>query len=629
MSAAPTPERGSRPHDSADPHRAAVRSKRGNQHAASTWTDATCADDAAIWADDGSPRIAILGAGPTGLGAAFRLKELGYANFQVFDRHNYIGGLAHSFVDDHGFTWDIGGHVMFSHYAYYDRVFEMLMGDQFTLNNRESWVRMFERWVPYPFQNNIRYLPPQAAFECMSGLIAAQNGKGTVGSPADAANFGQFIDAVFGEGIAKHFMRPYNFKVWAHQPEEMNKSWIGERVAVIDVERALKNIMLGQDDFGWGPNNQFKFPLRGGTGEFYRRFGPHLGLDPASPTSAGGHIRLNKRVESIDADRKILFFADGTTARFDTLISAIPLDTLCRGVLVGDVPAEIRHAAGRLLHSSGYMVGLGLKARPETPADTRGVGCTPSTKSWMYFPEDNCPFYRATYLSNYSPHMTPDKDRFWSLLCEVSESAQKPTPGDFGKNPDAVINDVIRGCEEAGLLNKDGSDRDRIVSRWCYYADYSYPTPSVDRDDVLAEIIPWLEARSIYSRGRFGMWKYEVANTDHTLMQGVELVNRLINGEPETTIGMTYTITQDGRQAAVHERPAHAGSGEKRLTKSRSRKQTNEQTTGAPPVPEVVVRTRAAAVSTTHPIPPAAPVGDQPEADVAEEELGITQHRPR
>jgi hypothetical protein len=78
-------------------------------------------------------------------------------------------------------------------------------------------------------------------------------------------------------------------------------------------------------------------------------------------------------------------------------------------------------------------------------------------------------------------------------------------------------------------------------------------------------VSPWLEQRGIYSRGRFGMWKYEVANTDHSLMQGVECVNRLVLGEPETTIGVVYRITEDGREAAVHERSVVAGSGEKRL----------------------------------------------------------------
>jgi protoporphyrinogen oxidase len=528
-----------------------------------------------------SPRIVILGTGPTGLGAGYRLKELGYTNFVLYERNAYIGGLSHSFVDPQGFTWDIGGHVMFSHYTYYDQCFEKLMGKEFTLNNRESWVRMFDAWVPYPFQNNVRYLPKQAAFECIAGLVKAQNGKGKVPSPQAATNFGEFIDAVFGEGIAKYFMRPYNFKVWAYPPERMNKHWIGERVAVIDVERALKNVLLGSDDFGWGPNNQFKFPLRGGTGEFYRRFGPALGMirgkdeDPASDVEGPqSHIKLNKRVASIDVDAKLIRFADGTTDTYDILISTMPVDVLTGKVLQEGEAAKAQASAGRdaslavvaeraqgLLHSSGYMVGIGLRSRAP------GAG-TPDTKSWMYFPEENCPFYRVTYLSNYSPFMTPDKDNYYSLLCEVSESDAKRTPGEFNKHPEAVVEDCIRGLENAGLLQP--GERANIVSRWCYYADYSYPTPSVERDDILSDVMPWLEARDIYSRGRFGMWKYEVANTDHSLMQGVELVNRLLLGEKETTIGVVYKVTEDGRNAATHERPAHAGSGEKRLVASRT-----------------------------------------------------------
>jgi len=545
------------------------------------------------------PRVVILGAGPTGLGAGYRLKELGYRNFVIYDRNNYVGGLAHSFTDAQGFTWDIGGHVMFSHYTYYDQCFEKLMGSEFTLNNRESWVRMMDRWVPYPFQNNIRYLPKEATFECMAGLMKAQSGKGKIKSPRDAANFGEFIDAVFGEGIAKHFMRPYNFKVWAYPPERMNKHWIGERVAMIDVDRALKNVILGTDDFGWGPNNQFKFPLRGGTGEFYSRFGPAIGLDDEK---GAGHIRLGKQVARIDADAKVVHFEDGSTDRYDVLVTTMPLDVLCNNVLKqasGGGLAEMAQRSRGLLHSSGYMVGIGLRSRAP------GAG-TPSTMSWMYFPEENCPFYRATYLSNYSPHMTPDKDNYYSILCEVSESDMKATPGEHGKHPERVVEDVIKGLENCGML--EPGEREQIVSRWCYFADYSYPTPSVERDEILADVIPWLEARGIYSRGRFGMWKYEVANTDHSLMQGVELINRLLLGEPETTIGMTYTVTTDGRNAAVHERPAHAGSGEKRLAAG-----------GA--------GTGAGGAGTVTPILEPKPVGDLNTGEVSEDELAISDGR--
>jgi protoporphyrinogen oxidase len=484
-------------------------------------------------------RVVILGGGPAGLGAAWRLRELGHGDFRLFERENRVGGLARSFTDMKGFTWDIGGHVMFSHYPYYDAVFDRLMGDEFSLIERESWVRMMDRWVPFPFQNNVRYLPKEAAAECLLGLFRAQTGRGPIASHREARNFGEFIDAVFGEGIARHFMRPYNFKVWAHPPEMMNKEWIGERVAVIDFERALRNAIEERDDFGWGPNNRFKFPLRGGTGEFYSRFGPALGFE-----AGGGPITLGAAAESIDPVSKTVRFAGGRTEPFDHLLSTMPLDILVTRVIEG-VPERVRAAASRLRHSAGHMVGIGIR-RP-----------CPSSKSWMYFPESNCPFYRVTYLSNYSPFMTPDKDRYYSLLCETSESGFKPVDGA------AIVEETIRGLENAGLL--EPGERADIVSTWLHRAEYSYPTPTVDRDEILAEVIPWLEERGIHSRGRFGMWKYEVSNTDHALMQGVELVNRLLLGEPEMTIGVTYATDADGRGRAVHGRAPVAGSGEKRV----------------------------------------------------------------
>lgn len=479
-------------------------------------------------------RVVIVGAGPTGLGAAYRLKELGHKHFTVYDRNPYLGGLAASFTDPQGFTWDIGGHVMFSHYEYYDRVFERLMGDEFTWNERETWVRALDQWVPYPFQNNIRYLPKQAAFECIAGLVKAQ-ATGGAAAVAKARNFAEFMDAAFGEGIVRHFMKPYNFKVWAHPAEMLGKDWIGQRVAVIDVQRALKNLILGLDDFGWGPNNRFKFPLNGGTGEFYRRFGPVL----------EGHTRLGRGITKVDVDARTVQFDDATTEAFDALLSAMPVDVLCRDVLTGRVPDRVRTAASGLKHSGGFMVGIGIK-RP-----------CPSTKSWMYFPDANCPFYRVTYLSNYSPHMTPNRETHYSLLCETSFSEHKPV------DRSRILEDTIQGLESAGLL--EPGERKDIVSTWVHEADYAYPTPTVDRDENLSVVIPWLESRGIYSRGRFGIWKYEVANTDHTLMQGVEWANRMLLGEPEKTIGMSYAPTDDGRVIARHDRSDAAGSGQPRV----------------------------------------------------------------
>ena len=69
----------------------------------------------------------IIGAGPAGLAAAHRLAELGIKDFLVCEAQPYVGGLSASFKDDHGFVWDIGGHVLFSHYDYFDTLMTRLM----------------------------------------------------------------------------------------------------------------------------------------------------------------------------------------------------------------------------------------------------------------------------------------------------------------------------------------------------------------------------------------------------------------------------------------------------------------------------------------------------------------------
>ena len=66
--------------------------------------------------------------------------------------------------------------------------------------------------------------------------------------------------------------------------------------------------------------------------------------------------------------------------------------------------------------------------------------------------------------------------------------------------------------------------------------EHGYPTPSLGRDAVLAEALPWLKERRIWSRGRFGSYKYEVANQDHSLMLGVECADNILFGTKEMTL---------------------------------------------------------------------------------------------
>lgn len=442
----------------------------------------------------------IIGAGPTGLGAAWRLQELEQPDWLLLEAQAEPGGLAASFVDSRGFTWDIGGHVQFSHYEYFDRAMEEFLGaDGWLHHQREAWVWICDRFIPYPLQKNIHRLPAEDLNKCLAGLAAIV--------PDDrmrTANFKAWILATFGQGLADVFMLPYNFKVWAFPLEQMNVSWVGERVAVTDLKRARHNLAQGKDDIAWGPNKTFQFPRRGGTGAIWRACARQL----PQPK-----LVYNASIARVDLDRHEVVTTDGRMFCYDELISTLPLNELVR--LSGQIQFESLAKRG-LHYSSSNIFGLGLRGRP-TPEL--------AAKCWMYFPEDNCPFYRVTVFSNYSPNNVPDPQQYWSLMAEVSESSHKPA------NRETLFQQVIQGALNTKLIR----NREEIVSTWSYRAGYGYPVPGLHREEALAEIIPFFEKQDVYSRGRFGLWKYEVSNQDHSFMQGVEIVERLKNGRAEMT----------------------------------------------------------------------------------------------
>lgn len=446
-------------------------------------------------------KVVIIGAGPTGLGAGYRLQELGEHDFVILERNNHVGGLSASFIDTQGFTWDIGGHVLFSHYEYFDRLFDRLLDGEYFQHQRSAWIRMAETWIPYPFQNNIRYLPKDLQWLCIKGLLNLKK-------DLNPDHFKNWAEIVFGDGITSLFIFPYNFKVWAHPLEMLDFRWVGDRVSVIDLETILRNIILAKDNVDWGPNRNFYFPRAGGTGEIFRRLARTI----------EEHILLGQHVKQIDMLAKQIVTDKGFKIAYDYLLNTGPLDKM----VIDQIRPEnsrVMQAASKLKHNGIYVAGIGIKGSQNDP------------KSWMYFPENNCHFYRVTNFHNYSPNNTPHPGEQRALLTEVSLSPFKTDKlTSLGK-------DIIQGLENVTLLQPQ--EQKDIVSTWEMNVDYGYPIPCLERDEALCLLQPFLESYSIFSRGRFGGWQYEVGNMDHSVMQGVEWVERIVLGTPERTYKLT------------------------------------------------------------------------------------------
>ncbi|KAH0335914.1 Udp-Galactopyranose mutase in complex with Udp, partial [Aureobasidium melanogenum] len=472
--------------------------------------------------------VLVIGAGPTGLGAAKRLNQIDDHSWMIIDSNEIPGGLASTDVTPEGFLYDVGGHVIFSHYKYFDDCINEALPketDWYT-HQRISYVRCKEQWVPYPFQNNISMLPKEEQVKCIDGMIdAAMEARVSNTKPKD---FDEWIVRMMGEGIADLFMRPYNYKVWAVPTTKMQCQWLGERVAAPDLKTVTKNVILNKTAGNWGPNATFRFPAEGGTGGIWIAVANTL---PKEKTMYGPHATVTK----VDADAHTVTTKDGTTIKYGKLISTMAVDYLTEAM--GN--KQLHDLSKGLFYSSTHVIGVGIRGhRPERIGD----------KCWLYFPENDCPFYRATIFSNYSPHNQPvatkklatmqladgsapestglNEGPYWSIMLEVSESSMKPV------DEANLLKECIQGLVNTEMLQP----KDEIVSTYHRKFDHGYPTPSLEREGVLKELLPKLKDMDIYSRGRFGAWRYEVGNQDHSFMQGVEAVDAIVNGSVELSL---------------------------------------------------------------------------------------------
>ena len=444
--------------------------------------------------------VAIVGGGPCGLACARELRARGRDDVVLLERAGHVGGLASSIVDPAGFTWDRGGHVVFSHYGEFDRLLTDVMGDDVEHHERSSFVRLGGEWIPYPLQNNLHRLPGQMAEEALVGLIDAQRatGRSTVAAP----DFGTWMQSTFGDGIVRLFMRPYNEKVWAHPASAMSSRWIAERVSTVDWRQAVRSLVHRVDDEAWGPNNLFAFPKHGGTGEIYRR----AAIDVAD------RVRLTNGVREVDLDARRLVLESGETLDFDHLVWTGALDGLVERIS-SPVDPGVRDAARELVHNTVTVVGIGY----ETPlVDDR---------SWLYFPEPDVPFYRATNFAKYAAANVPcgRTDRYSSWMTEIASSEWRPLDDhDLASAVDAAL-------RRHGLVPADAPIASVHVDR----VDYGYPVPTLGRDPALRAIQPWLMERGVLARGRFGAWRYELGNMDHAVKMGVDAARWIDDGTPE------------------------------------------------------------------------------------------------
>jgi protoporphyrinogen oxidase/glycosyltransferase involved in cell wall biosynthesis len=480
--------------------------------------------------DGGDYSAIIIGAGPTGLSAAYHLGK----GSLLLEQHAQVGGWCRS-LQDNGFTFDHAGHIMFSNDPYVHEMYRKLLGDNVHWQDREAWIYSKGVYTRYPFQGALYGLPPEVLKECIVGAIEARFGNlkqqqpastaghgsstsvgkaesitdccadgiaestaplgmgahAKCGSAGEPRNFEEFIYKVWGAGVARHFAIPYNRKLWAVPLSEMETSWLGGRVPLPDLEDMIDGALrpLAKPV---GPNARFGYPLRGGFAALMNGFLPLL----------EGELRTQATVVRVFPKAHKLALADGTVYGYERLVSTAPLPKLLH--MIGrEAPPEVLAAVRKLRHVCVRCVNIGVARENVTD------------KHWIYYPEDSV-FHRIFVQGNASPHCNPPGG--FGLTCEITYSPAKPLPCDH----EALIDRCISDCIKVGILRAD----DRILARNQVDMPYAYVVYDHARKQNVAIVREWLEQHDILLAGRYSEWEYY--NSDHAFVAGRNVAQRVL-----------------------------------------------------------------------------------------------------
>lgn len=429
--------------------------------------------------------IIILGAGLTGLSAAYHLKR----GYSLFEKENQAGGMARSIYKD-GYTFDYDGHLLHFRDEYVFKLVMELLDGNIAPHKRNAYIWSKDSYTRYPFQANFYGLPKPVVRDCLLGLIRAR-----VNSPykkvALDGNFEDWIKKTFGPGIAEHFMLPYNKKFWTIEPQELICDWLDRFVPVPTLEDTVTGAISDNAKL-YGYNAKFWYPVKGGISEVVKAFLKKI-----------SNIHLNKTVVTIDQHKREVIFEDGTKKRFRTLVTTIPLPELFK-ILV-TLPKKIREVFSLLKFTSIFVVNLGIKKDSITD------------KHWIYYPESNLIFYRTGFPTNFSIDVAPSERT--SVYAEISYSERKRL------NKKKAIRDTIKGLKTLGLI----CDEKEIEICLPIDIKYGYAIYDRNRNQAVKAIRDYLKEFDIHSIGRYGSWRY--VSMEDAILEGKKVAEELLKSK--------------------------------------------------------------------------------------------------
>lgn len=424
-------------------------------------------------------RIAVIGAGFSGIGAGYAASVSRGGTCTVFEKDATFGGLCGGFSVG-GFHFDKAVHLSFAKEPLCQEIFFSVPHE---VHQPESTNYKSGYWVRHPAQNNLRALPVEERIRIIEGFAARRQV-----DDVEVASYQDWLRLQFGDYFSEHYPEVYTRKYWGTRAEELSTTWCSGRI----YQPSLREVLFGSyPDADASANvyyaKEMRYPKQGGYRAFVQRVAEQL------------DIRYGWEVCAIDTEAKVLHFTNGEQYAYDELISTMPLPEILP--LVCDDEQVLAEAA-QLAATSMALVSVGFRREIAPPA------------LWFYVYDEDIPFARVHSPSMKSAWNAPQGKS--SLQFEVYYSEEMP----LAYNDGELQEKVLQSMERMGLATRD--DVEVIDVRHVKYANVIFYQGMEQHRDV---VLQYLASKGIHSCGRFGRWDYLWSH--QSFVSGVEAVKRI------------------------------------------------------------------------------------------------------
>ncbi len=448
--------------------------------------------------------VAVIGAGPAGLSAAFVLSEK-HKNTLVFEMSGQVGGISRTIERD-GFRFDLGGHRFFTKDEEVDEFFKQILGDEAIWVNRSSKIYYDGKYFDYPLKptNALFGMGIGTTAKCIAdyGYVKVRN---LFGKP-EIVSLEDWVSNEFGRELFRLFFKNYTEKVWGIDCNRIEAEWAAQRIKGLSLRVAVKDALFPQKNGKVATLiDKFLYP-RLGIGRISERLAEDI-------EKLGNEVRMHSRVAAVNREGGHITSLDiesdagPYTLAIEHLVSSMPLTELVMAMRP-EAPAEVIEAAKSLRYRDLVTVNLMID-KPQVTDQT-----------WIYIHDPSFKLGRIHEPRNWSPAMAPEGKS--SIVAEYfCFEGDEIWDMDDQALIDLTVDDLGR---RLGFLRKE-----EVLGGFVVRVPKAYPTYELGYEKPLNKIRDFIGGfDNLEIIGRYGTYKYN--NMDHSMKTGI-LAARNILGE--------------------------------------------------------------------------------------------------